>query len=170
MTFFDLSSRINRMLSFETPPALGPSPFNIENNYHKDDNPRGIIQLAMAENRLLGDLMLEKVRTVDLSKVSRSTLVYQDGRGMADFRKVLAEFLADVAKAPQKLDPDKIRVCNGVLPLIANLLCIICDEGDGRKICPVITIIIKSTGFESQVSLSRKQVNDADPLLFAPGD
>ncbi|XP_063960516.1 probable inactive 1-aminocyclopropane-1-carboxylate synthase-like protein 2 [Lytechinus pictus] len=125
----DISQRMRRIVSVS-------HPFEYiykaqRNRYHPTGNPRGIITLTSAQNRLCGDLMLEQVKSLDLSDYDGATLLlYQDCRGMPSFRKATADFFKEYTNSPQDIDPDKLRICNGLTALLDVIAYTLCDEGD----------------------------------------
>ncbi|XP_030844900.1 probable inactive 1-aminocyclopropane-1-carboxylate synthase-like protein 2 [Strongylocentrotus purpuratus] len=148
----DISERMRRIVSFTNPFKYISAG---ENTYHPTRNPKGIISFALAQNRLCGDLMLEQVKKLDLSECDGAALLqYQDIRGMPAFRKAIADFLKDYTNSPQDIDPDKIRVCNGLTALTEVMAFILCDERDTiLSPSPLYSGIVKDTGRRPNVNL-----------------
>ena len=63
------------------------------NEYHESDNPNGIISLAMSVNDCVWDLVKEKLTGVDMGKMPRSYIHYNEGAGTKQFREAIAQFL-----------------------------------------------------------------------------
>ncbi|KAL6349261.1 hypothetical protein AAG906_033917 [Vitis piasezkii] len=100
-------------------------------------NPSGIIQMGLAENQVGTDLLeewLEKHSDIPTWKGTltsfKQTALYQDYHGLANFRKALANFMAEVRGRRVKIDPDMIVLTAGATAGNEILTFCIADPGE----------------------------------------
>ena len=83
------------------------------------DGSSGCINVSIAENRCVTDLVLSKLRSLSSSVLFHpSWIYYQDTRGMEGTRRQLARYLKELTGMEGELDEDSIIVsagCNAVL-------------------------------------------------------
>lgn len=88
----------------------------------------GYVCLAIAENKVMWDLLDEKVnapRAAELASVG-----YDDWRGSRRLRESLARFVGDrLHRHP--VDPDSVQVMAGAGPLVEALTWALCEPGSG---------------------------------------
>lgn len=100
------------------------------NPYCAKTNPKGIIDMAVSENRLMHDELLQKFSDPNFLTYEKFMLAYNDSRGIPVLRKAIAEFLTERGNAPQPLDPDQIVIINGSTTCIDALAFCIGDPND----------------------------------------
>lgn len=101
------------------------------NPYDAQKNPTGIINLGTAENRLLHDVMQEKLKDIKIENISEEYTHYCKLSGTDQFRDKLKTFLTKHLMPSEKLQRDDIYVMNGCGTVIEALGYSLCDEGDG---------------------------------------
>ncbi|XP_038065085.1 1-aminocyclopropane-1-carboxylate synthase-like protein 1 isoform X2 [Patiria miniata] len=99
------------------------------NLYHAETNPNGVINLGTSENRLVFDLLKEKLNGHNV-KWEDYMFTYDDFKGIPELREAVAGFLTERAKSPTPIDPKKIVVMNGGGMCMEALSFAICDPGD----------------------------------------
>lgn len=102
----------------------------MENLYHKEENPEGVLILNMAENNLSWPLLREKIETVVLENgVPDWVSNYTSSLGAPVFRKAIAGFLEKfLTQSP--IDPEHLACSAGATPVIEVSTWILADEGD----------------------------------------
>lgn len=105
------------------------------NAYHPEENPRGAITMAVAENRLMAAELEAKMK--DCAKaISAESLFYVCNRGdftgMPVFQEALAKFLAErlFKIHPPRVDSDNLIVRAGCTPILSQLGIWLCEEDD----------------------------------------
>src|SRR5690606_26470680 len=111
----------------ETPPLVEAHFKCAANPYNPVSNPEGYINLGTAENFLIEDKLLEKIKTIP--PVSGKNLHYDFPWGSIELRKSYAEFLNKFMNI-KDVTEDKIAVASGASALIEILSYIIFNEGD----------------------------------------
>ncbi|XP_071955310.1 1-aminocyclopropane-1-carboxylate synthase-like protein 1 [Antedon mediterranea] len=101
-----------------------------KNPYHKDNNPKGIINLGTAENKLMYDVLSKKLAEPDLHIWRKDMLMYSNIAGYYEFRETIAEFLTKRTNAVTPLDPNKMAVMNGCGSVIETIAFAVSDAGD----------------------------------------
>jgi len=91
------------------------------------DNPGGYVNLAVAENRLLFDLLEPKLN--GRRNVTAADTAYQVAQGMPSFRAELARFLS--RQRGVDVDPEHLVVLGGGNSALEALAYALCDPGDG---------------------------------------
>ena len=87
----EASNRMQRVLQF--PSSLNKIFDSIgENVYNPTENPNGIISLNMSVNDCVWDIVGEKLQSVDLSRMPRSYIHYEDFQGAKHCREAIAKF------------------------------------------------------------------------------
>ncbi|XP_022106369.1 1-aminocyclopropane-1-carboxylate synthase-like protein 1 [Acanthaster planci] len=124
-----LSKRGERLLSTENLLAKGFGRC-ASNLYDGETNPNGCINLGTAENRLVFDLLKERMNGYNV-QWEDYMYTYQNSQGIPELRKAVAGFLSDQAKSPKPLDPENIIIMNGGGICMEALSFSICDPGDG---------------------------------------
>jgi len=91
------------------------------------DNPCGYVNLAVADNRLLFDLLEPKLN--GRRNVTAADTAYQVAQGMPSFRAELARFLS--RQRGVDVDPEHLVVLGGSNSALEALAWALCDPGDG---------------------------------------
>jgi aspartate/methionine/tyrosine aminotransferase len=124
-----LSHRMRRILDGQTLPR-----YVFENlarrvdAWSPVDNPDGYIALCTAENKLVSDLVLPRLRRP--RHLPESALGYDDMVGNSAFRQTLTRFLADHVVG-RHFDPNQLIVLSGAGSVLEALFYAIADPGDG---------------------------------------
>ncbi|KAK6935126.1 Aminotransferase, class I/classII [Dillenia turbinata] len=107
------------------------------NPYHPICNPTGIIQMGLAENQVGTDLLeewLDKHSDIPSWKGTRTSFkevaLYQDYHGLAEFRKALASFMAEVRGGRVRINPDNIVLTAGATAGNEIITFCIADPGE----------------------------------------
>ncbi|KAM7266400.1 hypothetical protein ACFE04_004297 [Oxalis oulophora] len=107
-----------------------------EDPFHKMDNPNGIIQLGLSENRLCFDLierwMAEKFRMgIDEGESNISGIAtYQPFDGLVELKMVMADFMSRIMSRTVSFDPSQIVLTAGATPAIEILSFCLADHGN----------------------------------------
>ncbi|KAK6158072.1 hypothetical protein DH2020_005386 [Rehmannia glutinosa] len=127
-----------------------------EDPYDGVDNPDGVIQLGLAENRLLSDLVQEWL--ADHAKESImgkefSISTYQPFDGLMELKIAVEEFMSQVIDRPQFFKPAQIVLTAGATPAIEMLIFSLADPGNAFLVpspyCPDLDGDVKwRTGVE----------------------
>ncbi|KAK8692456.1 hypothetical protein V6N13_075915 [Hibiscus sabdariffa] len=111
-----------------------------ENPFDEVENPRGIIQMGLAENQLSLDLVESWVRKnpdamgleKDGESVFRELALFQDYHGLPAFKNELVDHMAKVRENKVKFDPNKLVLAAGATS--ANEILIFCLADPGEAI------------------------------------
>ncbi|KAF3320471.1 1-aminocyclopropane-1-carboxylate synthase 3-like protein [Carex littledalei] len=109
-----------------------------KNPYHPTTNPRGIIQMGLAENQLSFDLIeswLESNPDVlglkhDGASVFRELALFQDYHGLPSFKNALAEFMAELRGNKVQFEPSNIVLTAGATSANEILMFCLANPGD----------------------------------------
>lgn len=91
-------------------------------------NPDGYIPMAIAENKLMWDLLEPKF--ADCRDLLHSAVGYDNFRGSEHFRERLAHFLGRTFLG-ERVEPGQLAVVNGAGSALELLFYALCDPGDG---------------------------------------
>lgn len=91
-------------------------------------NPDGYIPMAIAENKLVWDLL--EPRFADCRDVLHTSVGYDNFRGSEHFRERLAHFLGRTFLG-DRVEPGQLAVVNGAGSALELLFFALCDPGDG---------------------------------------
>lgn len=117
-----------------------------QNSYHPKNNPNGIINLGTAENRVIYDIIEEKLADIKLQNMGEQYTHYCKLSGTDQFRSKLGSFFNKFMSPKESIKPNDIYVMNGCGTVIEALGYSICDEGDG-----VLVPAPFYTGFKSDL-------------------
>ncbi|KAK7107683.1 1-aminocyclopropane-1-carboxylate synthase-like protein 1 isoform X2 [Littorina saxatilis] len=99
--------------------------------YDPDNNPKGYIDLGLAENRLCEELTTQKLRSLNLSREDESSLQYYPNlKGLTSFREILADFLDARFLPRKKINPEELVVASGTTAILDTLAFCLADPGD----------------------------------------
>ncbi|KAK7263283.1 hypothetical protein RJT34_30870 [Clitoria ternatea] len=109
-----------------------------KNPYDEVHNPKGIIQMGLAENQLSFDLLeswLEKNPDVsgfkrDGKSMFRELALFQDYHGLPSFKKALADFMSDIRGNKVTFDPNHMVLTAGSTSANETLMFCLAEEGD----------------------------------------
>lgn len=109
-----------------------------KNPYDEVHNPKGIIQMGLAENQLSFDLLeswLAKNPDVagfkrDGKSIFRELALFQDYHGLPSFKKALVDFMADIRGNKVTFDPNHIVLTAGSTSANETLIFCLAEQGD----------------------------------------
>ncbi|ESW27789.1 hypothetical protein PHAVU_003G232400 [Phaseolus vulgaris] len=109
-----------------------------KNPYDELHNPKGIIQMGLAENQLSFDLLeswLAKNPDVagfkrDGKSIFRELALFQDYHGLPSFKKALVDFMAEIRGNKVTFDPNHIVLTAGATSANETLMFCLAEEGD----------------------------------------
>ncbi|KAK7330925.1 hypothetical protein VNO77_25131 [Canavalia gladiata] len=109
-----------------------------KNPYHEVHNPKGIIQMGLAENQLSFDLLeswLDKNPDVagfkrDGKSIFRELALFQDYHGLPSFKKALVDFMAEIRGNKVTFDPNHMVLTAGATSANETLMFCLAEEGD----------------------------------------
>ncbi|KAE8680669.1 CMA101 protein [Hibiscus syriacus] len=110
-----------------------------ENNpYHEVTNPKGIIQMGLAENQLCFDLfeswLVKNPDAVSLKRDGKSIFkelaLFQDYHGLPALKNALVDFMAEIRRNKVIFDPNHIVLTAGATSANETLMFCLADEGD----------------------------------------
>ena len=129
MSRFPLSQRAQRLLANPPFPEYLREHFNrIDSLYDAAKNPQGYIPMSVAENQLLGNLLLERMAAV--RDVPAKVLAYDSMVGSLAFRERLARFLGRKVFG-RAFSPEHLAVLAGAGSVLEMVFHHLCDPGDG---------------------------------------
>ncbi|POW10400.1 hypothetical protein PSTT_06046 [Puccinia striiformis] len=98
--------------------------------YSADKNPNGVINLGVAENALMQDFLVEKLKET-FSRLQTHDLNYQSLGGSSSFKDAMCHILNRYFNPVVNVKPSHLLCASGVTAILAQLMYAICDEGDG---------------------------------------
>ncbi|XP_057415090.1 1-aminocyclopropane-1-carboxylate synthase 3 [Lotus japonicus] len=109
-----------------------------KNPYDEVHNPKGIIQMGLAENQLCFDLLeswLEKNPDAagfkrDGKSIFRELALFQDYHGMPAFKKAIVDFMAEIRGNKVTFDPNHIVLTAGSTSANETLMFCLAEQGD----------------------------------------
>lgn len=109
-----------------------------KNPYDEVRNPKGIIQMGLAENQLSFDLLeswLAKNPDVagfkrDGKSIFRELALFQDYHGLPSFKKALVDFMAEIRGNKVTFDPNHIVLTAGSTSANETLIFCLAEQGD----------------------------------------
>lgn len=100
------------------------------NQYDPDNNPDGVVALAVAENKLMHEVVSEHINKH--FKMTSWLLTYGDGfTGSKALKKSLAKFINVHFHPSKKIDEGAIALTNGVGSAVDDLAFCFGEPGDG---------------------------------------
>ena len=97
--------------------------------------PDGVLQLSVAENQMLADMLVPKIRAISASDgglFEQSMIYYQPTHGVDACRTAVASHMDRVlARGEYAFAPDKLVIGAGCNAVLENLLFAIADPGEG---------------------------------------
>ncbi|KAJ9147981.1 hypothetical protein P3X46_030080 [Hevea brasiliensis] len=109
-----------------------------EDPYHPTKNPKGVIQMGLAENQLCFDLIQEWLKnnpkasicTPEGAEEFRDIAIFQDYHGLPEFRNAVAKFMAKGRGNRVTFDPDRIVMSGGATGAHEMVAFCLADPGD----------------------------------------
>ncbi|KAJ1958175.1 hypothetical protein IWQ62_004943, partial [Dispira parvispora] len=161
-----LSHRVSRNLKVSSPLMKSIMKL-VSNPYHPTKNPDGIINLGVAENRLLRSDMLRHVRS--LVTVEEEHLSYgADPAGCGKLRQLIAAMVNRHFNPATPTNADHVTVHNGTTSAIDAFMYTICDPQEGVLIAAPyyggfdFDCQMRADGQIVPVPMSVQQMFDAD--------
>lgn len=107
--------------------------------FHPTKNPKGVIQMGLAENQLSLDLIEEWIKKNPGASISSSEGVhafknialFQDYHGLPQFRKAVARFMEKARGGRVRFDPERIIMSGGATGANEMIIFCLADPGDG---------------------------------------
>ncbi|OIV94676.1 hypothetical protein TanjilG_25900 [Lupinus angustifolius] len=109
-----------------------------KNPYDEAMNPKGIIQMGLAENQLSFDILeswLAKNQDVagfkrDGKSIFRELALFQDYHGLPSFKKAMVDFMAEIRGNKVTFDPNHIVLTAGSTSANETLMFCLAEQGD----------------------------------------
>ncbi|KAL0480161.1 1-aminocyclopropane-1-carboxylate synthase [Acrasis kona] len=100
--------------------------------FHEQINPDGIVNIGVAENILMCDVMTQKMKEIyDQHPIQAEDLNYTDFSGSIHFKTAVADMMGKfVFKVEEKLNPQHFVTFNGAGTIIEQSVCMFCDPGE----------------------------------------
>ncbi|XP_010559100.1 PREDICTED: 1-aminocyclopropane-1-carboxylate synthase-like protein 1 [Tarenaya hassleriana] len=106
--------------------------------FHPTRNPRGVIQMGLAENQLCSDLIKEWIKvnpqasifTPDGINAFSDVAVFQDYHGLTGFRQGIARFMGKARGGRVRFEPDRVVMSGGATGANETLMFCLADPGD----------------------------------------
>ncbi|KAJ9608726.1 hypothetical protein H2200_006497 [Cladophialophora chaetospira] len=100
------------------------------NQYDPITNPKGIVALAIAENKLMRREIVDHINSH--MNITPWHLTYGHGpAGSHELRKAIADFVGEVFQPSMKIDESHVAVCNGAGSAVDDLSFCLGEPGDG---------------------------------------
>ncbi|CAH9105397.1 unnamed protein product [Cuscuta europaea] len=111
-----------------------------KNPYHETRNPKGIIQMGLAENQLSFDLLESwLVQNPEAAafkgdnggeSIFRQLALFQDYHGLPSFKKAMVEFMSEIRGNKVSFDSDNLVLTAGSTPANETLMFCLTNPGD----------------------------------------
>jgi aspartate/methionine/tyrosine aminotransferase len=102
---------------------------------YSSSTPNGALQLSVAENQMLEDLLLPALAEFSLKQTfPADAIYYQPTHGRESLRMAASVYLRDLLELEQSLDPDGIVVGAGCNAVLENLCMTLAEPGQGVMI------------------------------------
>ncbi|OMJ28149.1 putative inactive 1-aminocyclopropane-1-carboxylate synthase-like protein 2, partial [Smittium culicis] len=98
------------------------------NVYDKDSNPRGVLNLGVAVNKLQEDIVLDKLNSINA--VTKKDLDYGDPIGSTELRHNIMSIINRHFRPHLPVTIDDLIVVNGLTSGLDKLASVLCDPGD----------------------------------------
>lgn len=132
--------------------------------YDPQNNPDGVVALAIAENKLMRDEITKHIN--DNFKITPWHITYGEGPvGTAALRREIATYVNSVFKPHCPVEDDHICMANGAGNAVNNLAFCVGEPGDGILLSrPLYTGFFSDIEGESKVKVVQVPVDDLDPV------
>ncbi|PLW30899.1 hypothetical protein PCASD_15478 [Puccinia coronata f. sp. avenae] len=126
----NLSRRSTQQLTGKTNAIAKATADAWKDIYSADQNPNGVINLGVAENSLMQDVMVKRLKG-KFSRLEPQLLNYQSLGGSRPFKEAMCRILNQYFNTALPVAPEHILCASGVTAAISQLMYVICDEGEG---------------------------------------
>ncbi|KZV14916.1 hypothetical protein F511_40419 [Dorcoceras hygrometricum] len=107
--------------------------------FHPSRNPKGVIQMGLAENQLSFELIEDWIKknpqasicTPEGVQAFKDIANFQDYHGLPQFRNAVAKFMGRVRGGRASFDPERIVMAGGATGASELLMFCLADRGDG---------------------------------------
>ncbi|KAB8202934.1 pyridoxal phosphate-dependent transferase [Aspergillus parasiticus] len=136
----------------------------LKDPWHVHDNPKGIVNLGVAENTLMHAELQDFVRRN--TSIHQHALTYGDGNcGSKRLRRAVAQFLNERLHPVLSLEAEHIVVTNGVSHAIEHCSWALCNKGDGILLGrPYYKSFIADISLRPEVEVVTVSFGGIDPL------
>uniref|UniRef100_A0A0B7A264 Aminotransferase class I/classII large domain-containing protein n=2 Tax=Arion vulgaris TaxID=1028688 RepID=A0A0B7A264_9EUPU len=100
------------------------------NRYHPTENPEGVADLGLAENKMCADLLIEKLSAIAATAESKELMYYEKATGNLGFRQFMKLFIEKMFHAREEINPDHVFITNGVTVVLEDWAFALADPGD----------------------------------------
>ncbi|KAK8509652.1 hypothetical protein V6N13_093509 [Hibiscus sabdariffa] len=108
------------------------------NPFHPTQNPHGVIQMGLAENKLCVDLIQKWIRENPDASICTAqgvdkfneVAIFQDYHGLKEFREAVAKFMGRVGGNKVTFDPNRIVMSGGATGANETVMFCLADRGD----------------------------------------
>lgn len=137
--------------------------------YHPEDCPHGALQLSVAENQMLEDLLVPALSIPPKDGFTSDLIYYQQTQGRPQIRSVMSQFLHRTLKLPIPPNPDGLTLGAGCNAVLENLCFCLADAGDGVLI-PTPYYAAFEFDLGSRAGLNIIPVEPPTTTKFSPDD
>ncbi|MEV7612031.1 aminotransferase class I/II-fold pyridoxal phosphate-dependent enzyme [Streptomyces sp. NPDC089799] len=147
-------------------PAIADAHFRAEAEpYHPDARPDGYLNLGTAENRLLWDLLRDRLAA--LPPMTEQTARYAPLHGTAVLRERVAALLSTTCRTV--LDPDDLVVISGATGALDAIASVLCDPGEAIVVpAPYYGAFDTDLGGRSGARILPAPLSPTDGFRLAP--
>ncbi|CAG5130569.1 unnamed protein product [Candidula unifasciata] len=100
------------------------------NRYNPIDNPEGVVDFGLAENKLCEDLLIEKMSAIAKLPEPKELLYYEKATGNVGFRQSMSRFIEKMFHAYDSISADNVFITNGVTVIMEAVAFAFADPGD----------------------------------------
>jgi len=100
------------------------------NPYDKDTNLNGVIDMGSSTNGIVNDLIMERLKTVDMSKIPVEYFDTCEVQGPLRFRQIMANYFNRYSKPSITIEPDDIFTLAGAGSCFESIGYALCNPGD----------------------------------------
>ncbi|KAJ3279896.1 hypothetical protein HK104_001086 [Borealophlyctis nickersoniae] len=105
----------------------------MSNPFHAETNKNGIINLGTAENKIMAEVMLDKLNSLS-QPFTLDTLQYGNMYGSHPLRAAIAALITKGFHTVEPVEAEHVFVVNGAGSAVNNLTMVLCDEGEAVMI------------------------------------
>ncbi|KAH9496495.1 hypothetical protein Btru_043185 [Bulinus truncatus] len=126
---FGISKRAEHTLNNSSPFSLHVQQV-LENSYDSINNPNGIINMGVAENKICEDLMLSKLKSIQEKGESSRLLYYDVNGGNNEMKRIAKRFLKTFFHPLEDIDERSVVIINGATAALEILAYAVADKGE----------------------------------------
>ncbi|KAL5796112.1 hypothetical protein ACOSQ2_000932 [Xanthoceras sorbifolium] len=132
------------------------------NPFHPTQNPKGVIQMGLAENQLCFDLVKEWIAKNPHASICtpegidefKEIANFQDYHGLPEFRQAMAKFMSRARGGRVTFDPDRIVMAGGATGANELITFCIADPGDVFLVpSPFYPAFVRDLGWRTGVKI-----------------